>query len=115
MKIFNRNRVRLLLLTLISILFVFSTGGSAKLTQDRRSAGGNLPGKTKGEQIDSARELQRALNSTEVVTVIIEFQSDPVVVHEKQLAAAESREDKLNRGRQPRAGSVESGQCFRAA
>lgn len=96
MQIINRNKVRLLLLTFIGILFLFSTGGSAKLTQDRRSAGGSVAGQTRREQIDSARELQRALSSPEVVTVIIEFQSDPVVVHEKQLAASQSREEKLN-------------------
>src|ERR1700720_571852 len=86
------NKTRLLLLTSLAIVFLFSTGGSARLTQGPQTDGlkksDAAPVRT--PEIDAAAKLQRALSSPRVVTAIIELQSDPVVVHEKKLGSAET-------------------------
>jgi subtilisin family serine protease len=91
------NKTRLLLLTLPAIVFLFSTGGSARLTQAPQTDGVKKSDAAlvRTPEIDAAAKLQRALSSPRVVTAIIELQSDPVVVHEKKLGSAETRDRKL--------------------
>jgi minor extracellular serine protease Vpr len=94
MQIFSWNRLRFVLFTLAGVLFIFSGGGSAKLTPAPQGAKSDTP-RIKTEKEDPARQLQRALASTEVVTAIIELQSDSVVVHEKKLNVATKRDSKI--------------------
>jgi subtilisin family serine protease len=90
-------KTRLLLLTFPAIVFLFSTGGSARLTQTPQTDGlkKSDAAPVRAPETDAAAKLQRALSSPKVVSAIIELQSDPVVVHEKKLGVAESPDRKL--------------------
>ncbi len=84
------------MLSLLAVCLL-STGGSAKLTQGPPI---DQSKKTDAQEArphkrDPAAELQRALTLPDVVSVIVEFESDPVVIHEKKLAEAEGRQGKL--------------------
>ena len=93
-----RNNSRILLFTLLGALFLFATGGSAKLTQTaRRDAATKRDAAPAAVQvIDEEAELRRALSSTEVVSAIIELESEPVVLHENKQNPPGTREGKLN-------------------
>ncbi|MDQ2855355.1 MAG: S8 family serine peptidase, partial [Acidobacteriota bacterium] len=88
--------------TLLAALFLFASGGSAKLTQTR-----SLDASKKSDVapqpapiVDADAELRRVLNSAEIATVIMELEGEPVVVHLNNLTAgqsfAEGNEPKLN-------------------
>src|SRR5258705_44653 len=89
---------RLPLLSLLFVLLIFAAGGAAKLTQgpqldrSRKSDAAAEPASPK----DPERELKSALSSMEVVGVIIELESEPVVAHENKLNPPEFREGKMN-------------------
>ena len=90
-----RNKSRVLLFTLLVVLFLFATGGSAKLTQtpqiDVSKKSDAAP-----QVIDEAAKLRRALSSPDIATVIVELQSEPVVVHQRNLGSAEDADQKLD-------------------
>lgn len=93
-----RNKSRILLFTLLLVLFLFATGGSAKLRQtpplDRSVKSDVAP--ERARVIDENAELRRVLSSTEIATVIVELEGEPVVVHQKNLSAGEDSEQKLD-------------------
>ncbi|MCU1268107.1 MAG: peptidase and in, kexin, sedolisin [Acidobacteria bacterium] len=102
-----RNKSRILLLTLALSLFLFATGGSAKLTP-----GPQIDASKKSDAapepvpvIEEAAELQRVLSSAETATVIMELEGEPVVVHQKNLFADEEQKFDLN---SPQAAAYES-------
>jgi subtilisin family serine protease len=77
-----------LLLALPLAFVLVSTGGSAQKT--------DIPPTKQEPREDPAVTLQRALSSPEVVKAIIELQSEPVVIHEKNLRYAETGDAKLD-------------------
>src|SRR5438132_959867 len=82
----------LVLLLSLAIVCLLSTGGSAKLTQDPpidRSKTTDAP-QARPQKRDLAAELQRALTAPEVVSVIVELESDPVVVHQMKSQTGQS-------------------------
>jgi subtilisin family serine protease len=89
---------RLPLLAILAVFLVFATGGSAQLTQrpqlDRSQK--SEAATERKPSIDRDAELRSALSSTAVVSVIIELQSESVVVHENKQNPAGRREGKLN-------------------
>lgn len=93
-----RNKSRILLFTLLAVLFLCATGGSAKLTQtpwldaSKKSDAAS----ERVRAVDEAAELQRVLSSPDIATVIMELQGDPVVVHQKSLGLAENSDQKLD-------------------
>jgi len=98
MKIISLRKSRLPLLALSVLFLIFASGGSAKLIQGP-SLDRSLKTDMKAEPTapgDPEAELKTALSSTEIASVIIELQSEPVVVHENKLNPPEIREGKLN-------------------
>src|SRR5258708_3052674 len=93
-----RFKSRLPLLALLAVFLVFANGGSAKLTLGPsldRSLKSDAA-RDKSPQSDPDAELKKALSSTEVVSVIIELQSEPVVVHENRKNPPVNPEGKLS-------------------
>jgi subtilisin family serine protease len=89
---------RLPLLALMAVFLVFTDGGSAKLIQ-----GPQLDRSRKSDAAterepatDHEADLKNALSSTAVVAAMIELDGEPVVVHEKNLRAVETSDEKLN-------------------
>jgi minor extracellular serine protease Vpr len=92
-----RKKSRILLFTFLVVLFLFATGGSAKLTQTPQMDRSRKSDAAKPvQEIDEVAELRRALSSTDIATVIVELQGEPVVVHQKKLVAAENPDQKLD-------------------
>lgn len=98
MKIYRRFNSRLALLALAGLLLIFADGGSAKLSQGPRLDRSLKSDETSEHSAprDRAAELKDALSSSAVVSVIIELEGEPVVVHENKLSPAETREGKLD-------------------
>src|SRR5437899_2606069 len=97
MRIVGWNKTRLLLLTLLAIVFLFSTFGSARLPQTPQTDGSKKSdaAPVPAPEREGEAKLQQALSSPKLVNAIIELQSDPVVVHEKKVGSAETSDRKL--------------------
>lgn len=89
-----RLKSRILLLIFLAAVFVFSSGSDAQRPQNRfldRSI------KTDVEEpplkpVDEAEELRNAFNSTEVASILVELDGEPVVVHQKNASSVPSSE-----------------------
>src|SRR5215813_40294 len=93
-----RNKSRILLFALLAAVFFFSNGSEAQFTKSspvNRSTKSDV-NEPAAKPIDEAAQLQAALSSPETATVLVELDSDSLVVHQRKMVGAEGADHKIN-------------------
>jgi minor extracellular serine protease Vpr len=97
MRTLLHDKTRLLLFTVLIGIFLSANGGAAKTDtpQTDRSRKSDAKPETV-DKIDPQLELQRALRSPAVITVMVELKSEPVVLYAKRASLSMGPDQKLN-------------------